>query len=157
MDQIVTKWSLSEYGRIPLFRREYDPGTGYAARIAELESDRTRLREDRSAGLYDHADDAKWFREHYARGRRPQTTPSAARSCRTTRFRVVLFPAIGNRQRVCAHGLDPDTATEVRMQAAAAAADSAPSLVAGALSKEWIGHTPGRSPAAHRRRILTER
>jgi Spy/CpxP family protein refolding chaperone len=32
---------------------------GQAAQIAELEATRTRLREDRQAGLYDDADDAE--------------------------------------------------------------------------------------------------
>ena len=34
-------------------RKIYDPGTGHAAQIAELVATRTRLREDRQAGLYD--------------------------------------------------------------------------------------------------------
>ena len=45
----------------------YDPGTGHAARIAEVEANRKRLREDRAAGLYDDADDAEWYRTQYAR------------------------------------------------------------------------------------------
>ncbi|WP_194908687.1 recombinase family protein [Catenulispora rubra] len=172
MDEIVTEWFLNEYGRIPLFRREYDPGTGHAARIAELEADRARLREDRSAGLYDHADDAKWFREHYARmgaeieqlkalPDRPasmqwvmtgltvadqwsQAADNAERReiLADYQIRAVLFPRRGNPQRVWVHGLDPDTATEIRSQAAAAATESTPHPVAGVLSKEWIGHIP---------------
>jgi site-specific DNA recombinase len=43
-------------------RKVYDPGTGHAAQIAELEATRTRLREDRQAGLYDDAGDAEWYR-----------------------------------------------------------------------------------------------
>lgn len=51
MDQQVTEWFLSEYGTGQVMRREFDPGTGYAGRIAELEADRKRLRDDRAAGL----------------------------------------------------------------------------------------------------------
>src|SRR5260370_22824097 len=48
-------------------RKIYDPGTGHAARIAEREATRTRLREDRQAGLYDSAEDAEWYRTEYRR------------------------------------------------------------------------------------------
>ena len=48
-------------------RKVYDPGTGHAAQIAELEATRTRLREDRQAGLYDSAEDAVWYRTEYRR------------------------------------------------------------------------------------------
>jgi site-specific DNA recombinase len=47
--------------------RAYDPGTGHAAQIAELEATRSRLREDRQAGLYDSAEDAEWYRAEYRR------------------------------------------------------------------------------------------
>jgi DNA invertase Pin-like site-specific DNA recombinase len=67
LDREVTTWFLARYGAGQVMRREYDPGTGYAARITELEADRRRLREDRSAGLYDADDDAAWFRTEYAR------------------------------------------------------------------------------------------
>ncbi len=50
-----------------MMRREYDPGTGIAAKIAKISSDRTRLQEDRSAGLYESPEDAQWFRNEYAR------------------------------------------------------------------------------------------
>ncbi|HTU73840.1 MAG TPA: hypothetical protein VMG38_10010 [Trebonia sp.] len=40
-------------------RRIYDPGTGHAAEIAELEVARRRLRDDRNVGLYDSAEDAE--------------------------------------------------------------------------------------------------
>ena len=46
-------------------RKVYDPGTGHAAQIAELEATRTRLREDRQAGVYDSAEDAEWYRTEY--------------------------------------------------------------------------------------------
>ncbi|MFF8728898.1 recombinase family protein [Streptomyces sp. NPDC015171] len=67
LDQEVTDWFLSRYGSGQLMKRQYDPGTGYAARITELEADRKRLRDDRSAGLYDSDDDAEWYRQEYAR------------------------------------------------------------------------------------------
>ncbi|PYC77476.1 recombinase family protein [Streptomyces tateyamensis] len=66
-DQKVAAWFLAEYGHIQQYRKEYDPGTGHAARIADLEADRRRLRGDRAAGLYDSADDEAWFRREYAR------------------------------------------------------------------------------------------
>ena len=46
-------------------RKVYDPGSGHAAEIAELESTRRRLREDRQAGLYDEPEDAEWYRAEY--------------------------------------------------------------------------------------------
>lgn len=67
LDQQVEEWFLSRYGAGMVMRREYDPGTGYAVRIKELEADRARLREDRQAGLYDALDDAEWFRTEYTR------------------------------------------------------------------------------------------
>jgi site-specific DNA recombinase len=48
-------------------RKVYDPGTGHAAQIADLEATRARLRDDRQAGLYDSAEDADWFRTEYRR------------------------------------------------------------------------------------------
>jgi hypothetical protein len=48
-------------------RKVYDPGTRHTAQIAELEVTRTRLREDRQAGLYDDAEDAEWYRTEYRR------------------------------------------------------------------------------------------
>jgi hypothetical protein len=48
-------------------RKIYDPGTGYAAQIKELEAARKRLRDDRKAGLYDSSDDAEWYRTEYRR------------------------------------------------------------------------------------------
>src|SRR5699024_9116470 len=63
----VTRWFLEEYGDGEIMDRIYDPGTGYAARIDELQTDRARLRADRQAGLYDDPDDAEWFRTEYQR------------------------------------------------------------------------------------------
>jgi site-specific DNA recombinase len=66
-DALVSEWFLARYGSGEVMRKIYDPGTGHAAQIAELEATRTRLREDRQAGLYDDADDAEWFRTEYRR------------------------------------------------------------------------------------------
>jgi hypothetical protein len=46
-------------------RKVYDPGSGHAAQVAELEATRKRLRDDRNAGLYDSGDDAEWYRTEY--------------------------------------------------------------------------------------------
>ncbi|WP_255952210.1 recombinase family protein [Streptomyces odontomachi] len=67
LNKRVEEWFLVRYGSGQLMRREFDPGTGYAARIAEIEADRKRLRSDRSAGLYDSDDDAEWYRQEYGR------------------------------------------------------------------------------------------
>ncbi len=66
-DALVSEWFLARYGAGEVMRRIYDPGTGHAAQIAELEATRMRLREDRQAGLYDDAEDAEWFRTEYGR------------------------------------------------------------------------------------------
>lgn len=65
LNEYVSTWFLAKYGAMPVFRKEFDPGTGSAARIAELTADRERLREDREAGLYNAADDAEWYRNRY--------------------------------------------------------------------------------------------
>lgn len=67
LDAELTSWFLARYGTGQITRKEYDPGTGHGARIAELKADRARLRSDRQAGLYEDEDDAEWFREQYAR------------------------------------------------------------------------------------------
>ena len=66
-DALVSEWFLAQYGPGEVIRKIYDPGTGHAAQVAELEATRTRLREDRQAGLYDSADDAEWYRTEYRR------------------------------------------------------------------------------------------
>ena len=66
-DALVSEWFLARYGSGEVMRKIYDPGTGHAAQIAELEATRTRLREDRQAGLYDSAEDAEWYRTEYRR------------------------------------------------------------------------------------------
>ena len=67
LEAAVEEWFLGRYGAGQIMEKVYDPGTGHAARIAELEANRKRLREDRTAGLYDEQDDAEWFRTQYAR------------------------------------------------------------------------------------------
>ncbi|WP_236047230.1 recombinase family protein [Streptacidiphilus fuscans] len=66
LDQAVAEWFVKEYGAGEVMAKVYDPGTGYASEIKELEASRARLREDRAAGLYDEPDDAQWFRTRYA-------------------------------------------------------------------------------------------
>jgi hypothetical protein len=66
-DSLVSEWFLTRYGAGEVMRKIYDPGTGHAAQIADLDATRTRLREDRQAGLYDDAEDAEWFRTEYRR------------------------------------------------------------------------------------------
>lgn len=67
LDEAVTDWFRSRYGSGMVMERRFIPGTGYAARIKELEADRKRLRGDRAAGLYDAEDDATWYRNEYSR------------------------------------------------------------------------------------------
>ncbi|MGW2548091.1 recombinase family protein, partial [Kitasatospora sp. NPDC001574] len=66
LDQIVEDWFLSRYGDGQVMRRMYDPGTGYATRIKELQADRKRLRNDRARGMYTDEDDSEWYEETYA-------------------------------------------------------------------------------------------
>ncbi|MEU7190521.1 recombinase family protein [Streptomyces sp. NPDC045369] len=63
----VEEWFLAEYGNHEIMNKMYDPGTGYAARIAEIEADRQRLRSDRQAGLYESESDTEWYRTEYSR------------------------------------------------------------------------------------------
>lgn len=67
LDAETERWFLERYGWLELMERVWDPGTGHAAQIAELEAARERLRADRLAGLYDAPDDAEWYRREYAR------------------------------------------------------------------------------------------
>lgn len=147
LDAAVEDAFLRDYGRVPLFRRQYDPGTGYAARTAQLEADRTRLRDDRQAGLYDSDEDAAWYRRHYAAKTREitelrklpdrpagmrwvasgqtvadqwrQAADDVARRELLSQYeiRVVLFPQ-RHGQRVWVHGLDPELESQARTDAA---------------------------------------
>jgi site-specific DNA recombinase len=67
LDAIAAEWFLARYGAGEVMRKVYDPGTGHAAQIAELEATRKRLRDDRNAGLYDDPGDAEWYRTEYRR------------------------------------------------------------------------------------------
>jgi DNA invertase Pin-like site-specific DNA recombinase len=67
LDALAGEWFLDQYGTGEVMRKIYDPGTGHSAQIAELEAIRTRLRDDRQAGLYDSAQDAQWYRTEYKR------------------------------------------------------------------------------------------
>ncbi len=67
LDALLSGWFLARYGSGEVMRKIYDPGTGHAVQIAELEATRKRLRDDRQAGLYDSAVDAEWFRTEYRR------------------------------------------------------------------------------------------
>ncbi len=67
MDALAGEWFLARYGPGEVMRRIYDPGTGHASQVAELEVTRKRLRDDRQAGLYDSAEDAEWYRTEYRR------------------------------------------------------------------------------------------
>ena len=65
LERIVEEKFLANWGATPLLRRVFDPGTGYAARIAELKRDRERLERDRAAGLYDRPEDeARFYANH---------------------------------------------------------------------------------------------
>ncbi|MGH6657497.1 MAG: recombinase family protein [Actinocrinis sp.] len=147
LDAAVTDWFLSEFGPKPLMRRVFDPGTGHGPRMAELEADRRRLREDRSAGLYDSADDQEWYRREYARmgaelvllraqperpaamvweltGQNVADQWNAAEDTRARRdmlanygVKVVLNPS-GARARMWIHALAPDVEADALEQAA---------------------------------------
>jgi site-specific DNA recombinase len=67
LDVLASEWFLARYGAGEVMRKVYDPGTGHAAQIAELEDTRKRLRDDRQAALYDSAEDAEWYRTEYRR------------------------------------------------------------------------------------------
>jgi hypothetical protein len=67
LDAMTEEWFIARYGAGEVMRKVYDPGTGHAGQIADLEATRARLREVRQAGLYDSADDAEWYRGEYRR------------------------------------------------------------------------------------------
>jgi len=136
LNALVEATFLEKVGTLPLYRRVYDAGTGHAARIIDLETDRSRLQEDRDAGLYDDPERAKWFRTRSlamtaeirqlkALPERPAgmywqlTGETVADQWRTATddaarrellafydFRVVLFPRT-SPVRVHIHNLDP--------------------------------------------------
>ncbi|MFB7979605.1 recombinase family protein [Streptomyces vinaceus] len=65
LDEIAEDWFLVTYGQGDVWETVFEPGNGVAARIAEVEASRARLRSDREAGLYDSLDDAEWFKSRY--------------------------------------------------------------------------------------------
>lgn len=67
LDDQVGAWFLDHYGSGEVMKRVWDPGTGYAAQIKELEADRNRLKGDRNAGLYDAPAEEEWYRREYLR------------------------------------------------------------------------------------------
>lgn len=67
LDAHVEEWLLARHGDAQVMEKQFIVGTRYGERIAELEADRRRLREDRMAHLYDDPDDAEWFRREYKR------------------------------------------------------------------------------------------
>lgn len=67
LDGHAEEWFLARYGSAEVMRKEFIPGTRHGARITELNKNRSRLREDRTAGLYDSPDDADWYRREYQR------------------------------------------------------------------------------------------
>ncbi|MBR7824952.1 recombinase family protein [Actinospica sp. MGRD01-02] len=143
LDALVETHFLKEIGDIPLYKRVYDPGTGHAARISELETDRKRLKDDRNAGLYDDADEADWYRRRY-RAMTDEIRQLKALPDRPAKmywqplgktvadqwrdapddvarrellaaydFRVVLHPR-GSETRVWIHNLDPSAEDDAR-------------------------------------------
>jgi DNA invertase Pin-like site-specific DNA recombinase len=145
LDAMVTEYFLENFGGTRQYRQVFDPGTGHAARRAELETDLTRLREDRNAGLYDRPADAQWYRAEYRRlgeeldalNAQPereagmvwvptgktmgelwtQAPGDAERRELLASYNVkaVIFPR-GREQRVWIHSLDPAVEADAREQ-----------------------------------------
>ncbi|MFE2976627.1 recombinase family protein [Streptomyces sp. NPDC059258] len=66
-DEEATRLFLAEFGDGQVMEKVFQPGTTYAARIAELKGSRARLREDRKAGMYRDEDDYEWYQREYKR------------------------------------------------------------------------------------------
>lgn len=145
LNALVEEYFLREFGPTPQYRQVFDPGTGHAARIAELETDLGRLREDRQAGLYDRDTDAAWYRAQYSRLAQEIDTLKAqperpagmvwvptgksvadlwhdAADANARRdllasygVKAMLYPR-GTRQRVWIHSLDPAVEADAREQ-----------------------------------------
>lgn len=143
LNNLVEAAFLEKVGTLPLYRRIYDPGTGHASRILDLEADRARLQADRDAGLYDEPEREEWFRARTlamtteirqlkALPERPAgmywhlTGETVADQWRNAAddaarrellsfydFRVVLFPR-GSDVRVSIHCLDATSEDEAR-------------------------------------------
>lgn len=65
LDAMTGEWFTGQYGAGEEMKRVYDPGTGHASEIKELQTTRDRLRDDRQAGLYDSPEEVQWYRERY--------------------------------------------------------------------------------------------
>jgi site-specific DNA recombinase len=65
LDSEVSEWFVSRYGTGEVMRKVYDPGTGHAAQVAELKATRSRLRDDRKAGLYNDPEEKEWYQVEY--------------------------------------------------------------------------------------------
>lgn len=85
LDALVDEWFLARYGTGEVMRKVYDPGTGHAAQVAELEANRRRLRQDRQAGCTTlpkmRNDTALNTGGSGRRSRRRKRCPSASRAC----------------------------------------------------------------------------
>lgn len=144
MERIVTDKFLAEWGDTPLLRREFDPGTGYAARIAELERDQERLERDRAAGLFERPDaEARYYENHkrmtaeitelsvlpdrpasmvlVPTGKTVADQWHAAKDdserrdiLASYRIKALLFPHDGHAERVLVHNLDPEMEADAR-------------------------------------------
>ncbi|WSB73858.1 recombinase family protein [Streptomyces decoyicus] len=66
LEEHVTHWFLETFGDHMFMETVYDPGNGAEEALNEVITARTRLRDDRSAGLYDDEDDAEWYRTRYS-------------------------------------------------------------------------------------------
>ncbi|MFF8898108.1 recombinase family protein [Streptomyces lydicus] len=66
LEEHVTNWFLESFGDHMFMETVYDPGNGAEEALNEVLTARTRLRDDRAAGLYDDEDDAEWYRERYS-------------------------------------------------------------------------------------------
>ncbi|WP_406324150.1 recombinase family protein [Streptomyces niveus] len=65
LKELVTSTFLTDFGDHMFMETVYDPGNGAEELLAGARAARTRLRDDRSAGLYDDAEDAEWYRARY--------------------------------------------------------------------------------------------
>ncbi|NEB32755.1 recombinase family protein [Streptomyces sp. SID14446] len=66
LEENVTGWFLATFGDHMFMETVYDPGNGIEEALAEKLAARNRLRDDRTAGLYQDEDDASWYRERYS-------------------------------------------------------------------------------------------
>jgi DNA invertase Pin-like site-specific DNA recombinase len=67
LDRTAAEEFLTRFGQVEEYEEVYDAGSDATARLAEVEAERNRLRDDRNAGLYDEPDDAEWYRSEFKR------------------------------------------------------------------------------------------